>query len=166
MKTISTTGLLLEVVFQELQYLRCYRHGLKVLLLEKPNIGEKPAKDFMNGCTWDSIFSCSRQVINLRYLLGATDDLFEFYGSFDRMNLVATEVGSKIEGTGWFNNDYVEYKYRIRRFNPIWMSLVSRSINIINLFTSTIGCVESWIRVWSIEDKKNFLSTGYQSNFL
>ena len=40
-----------------------------------------------------------------------------------------------------FNNQYIEYRYKLHKFNPIWLSLVSRSINIIDLLDQ-----HDWLR--------------------
>ena len=37
--------------------------------------------------------------------------------------------------------EYIEYRYKVRKLNPIWMSLVSRSINIVNLINQ-----HDWLR--------------------
>ena len=81
-------------------------------------------------------------LLTMRYLLGAMDDLLEYYSSFSRMNLVPTESGISILGDdGWFNREYIEYRYKIRKLNPIWMSLVSRSLNVIDLINK-----HDWLR--------------------
>ncbi|SVB58144.1 uncharacterized protein METZ01_LOCUS210998, partial [marine metagenome] len=72
-------------------------------------------------------------MLTLRYLLGATDDLLEYYDCFSGMNLNPTDKGISVSDNGWFNNQYIEYRYKLHKFNPIWLSLVSRSINIIDL---------------------------------
>jgi hypothetical protein len=57
------------------------------------------------------------------------------------MNLKPTESGTSIDGTGWFNDEHIEYRYKKHLFNPIWSSLVSRSINIIDLLDQ-----HDWLR--------------------
>jgi hypothetical protein len=58
------------------------------------------------------------------------------------MNLFPTESGISILGDdGWFNREYIEYRYKIRKLNPIWMSLVSRSLNVIDLINK-----HDWLR--------------------
>ena len=49
------------------------------------------------------------------------------------MNLKATSNGMKASGPGWFNSERIAFKYRLRKLNPIWLALVSRSISIIDL---------------------------------
>ena len=57
------------------------------------------------------------------------------------MNMLPTESGLTVSGDGWFNDENIEYRYRIRKLNPFWMSLVSRSINIVNLINNN-----DWLR--------------------
>ena len=57
------------------------------------------------------------------------------------MNLVGSENGLAASDYGWFNNERIDFKYRIRKLNPIWMALVSRSISIIDLIDQ-----HDWLR--------------------
>jgi hypothetical protein len=74
-------------------------------------------------------------------MLGATDDLFEYYGSFSNMNLKPTVSGISLDGTGCFNDDHIEYRYKKHLYNPIWLLLVSRSLNIIDMISD-----HDWLR--------------------
>ena len=70
-----------------------------------------------------------------RYLLGAIDDLLEYYSCFSAMNLKASQSGLKVEKTlelNWFNPENIFYKYKSRPFNPLWNLMVARSITLIN----------------------------------
>jgi len=68
----------------------------------------------------------------LKFLLGAVDDLLEYYGAFERMNVVPTEAGLRIEeGPGWFTPNYIHFKYRVRKVNLPWLMVVSRSMHLI-----------------------------------
>jgi hypothetical protein len=49
------------------------------------------------------------------------------------MNILPTESGIHINNAGWFNDEHIEYRYKKHIFNPVWSSLVSRSVHIINL---------------------------------
>ena len=119
------------------------RDGKSVLLLEKnKQLSSETSKVFHEWLHSGSLYSLAPdKLLTLRYLLGATDDLFEYYSSFSRMNLKPTESGINIDGSGWFNNEFIEYRYRKHLFNPLWMSLVSRSINIIDLLNK-----HDWLR--------------------
>ena len=72
----------------------------------------------------------------LKSVLGSLDDLLEFYSSFPRMNLKPTESGLKIEEVkkGWFNPNYIIFKYRLKNRKLILPCLysVSRSITLID----------------------------------
>jgi hypothetical protein len=59
--------------------------------------------------------------------LGAIDDLLEYYGSFPGMNVLPTERGLALGEGGWFEPNYIHFRYRNRRFNPFWSACVARS---------------------------------------
>jgi len=119
------------------------RSGKSVLLLEKNNkLASDTSKVFHEWLHSGALYSLTPdRLLTLRYLLGAADDLLEYYGSFTRMNLRPTDSGMELDGKGWFNNEYIEYRYKKHRFNPVWSSLVSRSINIIDLVSK-----HDWLR--------------------
>ena len=111
------------------------RGGQKVLLIEKnEKLASETSKVFHEWLHSGSLYTLARdRLLTLRYLLGATDDLLEYYDCFSGMNLIPTDKGISVSDNGWFNNQYIEYRYKLHKFNPIWLSLVSRSINIIDL---------------------------------
>lgn len=111
------------------------RGGKKVLLIEKnEKLASETSKVFHEWLHSGSLYTLARdRLLTLRYLLGATDDLLEYYNCFSGMNLNPTDKGISVSDNGWFNNQYIEYRYKLHKFNPIWLSLVSRSINIIDL---------------------------------
>jgi hypothetical protein len=119
------------------------REGKSVLLLEKnEKLVSETSKVFHEWLHSGSLYSLvPDHLLTLRYLLGATDDLLEYYQEFPRMNLVPSESGIHITNKGWFNDQYIEYRYRIHRINLAWLSLVSRSINIIDLVSN-----HDWLR--------------------
>jgi hypothetical protein len=119
------------------------RGGKSVLLLEKnQQLASETSKVFHEWLHSGSLYSLTPdRLLTLRYLLGATDDLLEYYDNFTGMNLKATERGIAVVGDGWFNNQNIEYRYRVHKFNPIWSSLVSRSINIIDMLNN-----HDWLR--------------------
>ena len=119
------------------------REGKSVLLIEKnTQIASETSKVFHEWLHTGALYSLvPDSLYTTRYLLGAMDDLFEYYGGFERMNLSQTENGISMADTGWFNQDYIEYRYKVRKFNPIWMSLVSRAVNISNLIND-----HDWLR--------------------
>ena len=119
------------------------RSDKSVLLIEKnEQLSSETSKVFHEWLHSGSLYSLAPdKLLTLRYLLGATDDLFEYYDSFPRMNLKPTASGTSVNGSGWFNNECIEYRYKKHVFNPIWSSLVSRSINIIDLLDQ-----HDWLR--------------------
>ena len=119
------------------------REGHSTILIEKnERLASETSKVFHEWLHSGALYSLvPDNLLTLRYLLGATDDLFEFYGSFSRMNLAPSESGVNLVNTGWFNDENIEFRYKIHKYNPIWMSLVSRSINIINLVSD-----HDWLR--------------------
>jgi len=119
------------------------REGKSVLLLEKNDkLVSETSKVFHEWMHSGSLYSLvPDHLLTLRYLLGATDDLLEFYQGFPRMNLVPTESGTRITNKGWFNDQYIEYRYRTHRMNLVWLALVSRSINVIDLVRN-----HDWLR--------------------
>ena len=120
------------------------RQGKSVLLLEKnEKIAAETSKVFHEWLHSGALYSLVPDKLQtMRYLLGATDDLLEYYSGFERMNLYPSEAGVSITGNnGWFCNNYVQYRYKVRKLNPAWMALVSRSLNIVNMINE-----HDWLR--------------------
>lgn len=119
------------------------RDGKSVLLVEKnKTLASETSKVFHEWLHSGSLYSLAPDnLLTVRYLLGATDDLLEYYNSFSNMNLMPTESGIDINGQGWFNDEHIEYRYKKHLYNPIWLSLVSRSLNIIDLISN-----HDWLR--------------------
>jgi hypothetical protein len=119
------------------------REDKSVLLIEKNELlASETSKQFHEWVHSGALYTLvPDNLLTLRYLLGATDDLLEFYGSFPRMNLIASENGVGASDSGWFNSERIDFKYRIRKLNPIWMGLVSRSISVIDLISK-----HDWLR--------------------
>ena len=119
------------------------REGKSVLLIEKNSqIASETSKVFHEWLHTGALYSLvPDNLYTTRYLLGAMDDLFEYYSGFHRMNLSKSENGLLMNNQGWFNQDHIEYRYKVRKLNPIWMSLVSRSANITNLIKN-----HDWLR--------------------
>jgi hypothetical protein len=120
------------------------REGKSVLLIEKNSvIASETSKVFHEWMHSGALYSLvPDNLLTLRYLLGATDDLLEYYEGFSRMNLCPTTSGVSVLGNdGWFNQGHIEYRYKIRKLNPFWMSLVSRSINILGMIKQ-----HDWLR--------------------
>ena len=93
------------------------REGKRVLLLEKnKKLASETSKVFHEWMHSGALYTLAPDhLLTLRYLLGATDDLFEFYGSFPKMNLTPTEEGVGVSSQGWFNNHNIQYRYRMHK---------------------------------------------------
>jgi FAD dependent oxidoreductase len=105
------------------------REGHSVLLLEqREQLAGETTGDFHEwihtGCLYTLV---PDRLLTMKYLLGAIDDLLEYYGSFPGMNAVPTERGLSLGEGGWFEPNYVRFRYRNRRFNPFWTAIVARS---------------------------------------
>ena len=106
------------------------REGHSVLLIDK---GEKLAcettKIFHEWIHMGSLYTLiPDRLTTLKFLLGAIDDLLEYYSCFERMNLRPTESGLAVDGSaGWFAPNYINFKYRRRRLNLPWSLGTARS---------------------------------------
>jgi FAD dependent oxidoreductase len=105
------------------------REGHSVLLLEqREQLAGETTGDFHEwihtGCLYTLV---PDRLLTMKYLLGAIDDLLEYYGSFPGMNAVPTERGLALGDHGWFEPNYIRFRYRNRRFNPFWTACVARS---------------------------------------
>jgi len=130
-----------------------------VLLLEKnKTLASETSKVFHEWLHSGTLYTLAPDnLLTLRYLLGATDDLFEFYSSYSNMNLIPTEKGVSISPGGWFNQHNILYKYRVHKFNPFWMMTVSRSMNLIDMVSS-----HDWLRRRAgAEYGKSRVNSGY-----
>ncbi len=105
------------------------REGNSVLLLEKNEyLASETSKVFHEWLHTGALYTLMPdRMLTTRYLLGAIDDLIEFYDFFEGMNLIKTESGLIIQESGWFNDDPILFKYRARKINPIWEMVVAKS---------------------------------------
>ena len=119
------------------------REGKKVLLLEKNNrLASETSKVFHEWMHSGTLYTLAPdKLLTLRYLLGATDDLFEYYSLYPNMNLIPTGDGMEVGPNGWFNDRSIQYKFRVRKFNPVWMMMVSRSMELVKLVSK-----HDWLR--------------------
>ena len=114
------------------------REGHSVALIEKNNkLASETTREFHEWVHTGSLYTLERNKMEtLKYVLGSLDDLLEFYSSYSKMNLKPSDQGLKITETekGWFNPNYINFKYRIknRKFLLPWLLNVSRSITLIN----------------------------------
>ena len=113
------------------------REGHSVVLLEKnPQLATVTTREFHEWIHTGALYTLiPDKLMTLKFILGAIDDLIEFYSVYDRMNLSPTISGLHIneEKRGWFNPNYIHFKYRIqgRKITFPWLIGVARSINLI-----------------------------------
>ena len=114
------------------------REGHSVALIEKNNkLASETTREFHEWVHTGSLYTLVKDKMKtLKYVLGSLDDLLEFYSSFSKMNLKPSENGLKIveDEKGWFNPNYINFKYRIknRKFIIPWIYAISRSIALID----------------------------------
>ena len=122
------------------------REGHTVLLVEKDEkLASKTTRDFHEWMHTGSLYTLvPDRLVTLKYILGAVDDLLEYYSSFKNMNLMPTEHGLDIkDNKGWFNKNYIHFKYRVkgRKLTFPWLLGISRSKFLINYLKS-----HDWLR--------------------
>jgi len=110
------------------------REGHSVILVEKnEKLASETTRDFHEWLHAGSLYTLIPDNLKtLKFILGAVDDLFEFYGSYNRMNIRPTEKGIEIYGAakGWFlKNNFIHFKFRIkgRKFTFPWLIGIARS---------------------------------------
>jgi len=114
------------------------REGHSVALIEKNNkLAGEATREFHEWVHTGSLYTLVKDNMQtLKYVLGSLDDLLEFYSSFSKMNLKPTESGLKIinDDKGWFNSNYINFKYRLKSRKLIipWIYAISRSIALID----------------------------------
>ena len=114
------------------------REGHSVALIEKNHkLASETTREFHEWVHTGSLYTLVKDKMKtLKYVLGSLDDLLEFYSSFSKMNLKPSENGLKIveDEKGWFNPNYINFKYRIknRKFIIPWIYAISRSIALID----------------------------------
>ena len=113
------------------------REGHSVALIEKnKKLASVATKEFHEWVHTGSLYTLVEdQMKTLKYILGSLDDLLEFYSSYKNMNISPTAKGLQINESkdGWFNKNYINFKYRLknRKFLLNWIYSVSRSIALI-----------------------------------
>jgi hypothetical protein len=110
------------------------RLGLRIAILEKnPKLASETTRVFHEWLHTGSLYTLvPDQLKTTRYLLGAIDDLFEYYSGYSQMNLMGTDSGLEISSQGWFNSQPIHYLYRSRPYNLIWSLAIARSRWLIN----------------------------------
>ena len=114
------------------------REGHTVALIEKKNkLASVTTREFHEWFHTGSLYTLLKDDMKtLKYVLGSLDDLLEFYSSFQKMNLRPTDNGLKItdDNEGWFNPNYINFKYRLKSRKLIlpWLFAIARSIALID----------------------------------
>ena len=114
------------------------REGHSVALIEQKNkLASLTTKEFHEWVHTGSLYTLVKdEMKTLKYILGSLDDLLEFYSSFSKMNLRASENGLTIvdDAKGWFNSNYIHFKYRLKNRKIIlpWLYSIARSIALID----------------------------------
>lgn len=113
------------------------REGYSVILIEKnEKLAAETTRDFHEWIHMGSLYTLiPDNLMTLKFLLGAVDDILEYYGTFRGMNLIPTESGmdmKDIEG-GWFNKNYIHFKFRVgqRKLTFPWLIGIARAIFLI-----------------------------------
>ena len=113
------------------------REGHSVVLVEKnKKLASETTREFHEWIHTGALYTLVPDKLNtLKFILGAIDDLIEYYSCFNRMNLSPTVKGLSIKDDGfnsWFSENYIHFKYRIkgRKFTLPWIFGVARSIHI------------------------------------
>jgi hypothetical protein len=114
------------------------REGHSTILIEKNDkLASETTRDFHEWMHAGSLYTLVPDNLKtLKFILGAVDDLFDFYSSYKRMNLIPTMKGLEIDDKedGWFIKDnYIYFKFRIggRKVTFPWLIGVARSMLLI-----------------------------------
>ena len=144
------------------------REGHSVALIEKnKKLSSVATKEFHEWVHTGSLYTLVKdQMKTLKYILGSLDDLLEFYSSFKNMNLMPSDKGLHINQNknGWFNKNYIDFKYRLknRKFLLNWIFSISRSIALIegirkhDWLRRRAGIIESVTSEYYLPILKNF----------
>ena len=115
------------------------REGHSVILIEKnEKLASETTRVFHEWMHAGSLYTLIPDNLKtLKFILGAIDDLIDFYSSYTRMNLLPTEKGIAINGgaEGWFvKNNFIHFKFRVkgRKFTFPWLIAIARSIFLID----------------------------------
>ena len=145
------------------------REGHSVIIIEKNDkLAKVTTRDFHEWIHTGALYTLvPDRLTTLKFILGAIDDLIEFYSSFERMNLIPTIKGLQIsnQNNGWFSTNYIHFKYRIagRKITFPWLIGVARSMQLIEKIHE-----HDWLRrrAGELDPFKVDLLKGICNNFL
>tara|TARA_X000000368_G_scaffold346937_1_gene286400 strand:- start:2033 stop:3310 length:1278 start_codon:yes stop_codon:yes gene_type:complete len=137
------------------------RNGHEVTLIEKENeLASDTSAVFHEWMHFGSLYTLFPGLNKtLRFVLGGLDDLLEYYSDFERMNLIKSERGIKIEKDGWFSDQKILFRFRLKKRRLVlpWIIGVARSISIINKIKQ-----HDWLRRRAGETKIKFSEYLYK----
>jgi len=113
------------------------REGHSTILIEKnQSLASETTREFHEWLHTGSLFTLIPDGLKtLRFILGAIDDLIEYYSSFDNMNITPSSQGLHISADSkrWFNKEHIHFNYRIknRKLTFPWLIGIARSIDLI-----------------------------------
>ena len=109
------------------------RQGHDVVLIEKnETLASETTREFHEWLHTGSLYTLVPDGLKtLRFILGAVDDLMEFYKSYENMNIQPTISGlnlNEVENP-WFSDNYINFHYRIknRKITFPWLYGIARS---------------------------------------
>jgi hypothetical protein len=114
------------------------REGHSVVLIDKnEKFASETTREFHEWIHMGSLYTLIPDNLStLKFLLGAIDDILEFYNGFSGMNLVPTEKGMtmKTVDNAWFNQNYIHFKFRVgqRKLTFPWLMGIARAIFLID----------------------------------
>ena len=112
------------------------REGHSVVLIEKNSkLASETTREFHEWIHTGALYTLvPDRLTTLKFILGAIDNLLEYYSSFERMNLKPTVTGLEIgrNKNDWFSPNYIHFKYRIkgRKITFPWLIGIARSLQI------------------------------------
>jgi glycine/D-amino acid oxidase-like deaminating enzyme len=114
------------------------REGHSVALIEKNALlAGETTRDFHEWIHMGSLYTLIPDNLKtLKFLLGAIDDILEFYSGYPAMNLVPTERGMRMRDAegAWFNENHIHFRFRIaeRKLALPWLLGVARAVFLID----------------------------------
>ena len=114
------------------------REGHSAVLIEKnEKLASETTRDFHEWMHTGSLYTLiPDNLMTLKFILGAVDDLLEYYNSYENMNLLPTEKGlvNIQKEKGWFENKNIHFKFRIkdRKWTFPWIMGIARAIFLID----------------------------------